>query len=208
MRRNKLDVLFLTAIAAGLAYYAANRMGFEGPWLIAGKGACVALLALWAGLQAKKLDGWLIAAAMAFGAAGDVLIETHGLIGGALAFLAGHVAAIWLYLRNRTGQLWRAGLVAVAVAAFAWRLPDARGMADEIALYAFGLGAMAGTALISRFAPANVGIGALLFVASDLLIFAQIGPLHGSPIPGLLIWPLYVAGQASIAWGVVTTLRR
>ena len=48
----------------------------------------------------------------------------------------------------------------------------------------------------------------VLFVASDLLIFARLGPLAGSPLPGLLIWPTYFAGQALIAWGVVTVLAR
>lgn len=208
MRFKTIDLLFLAALIAGVGYFAAHRMGLEGPWAVAGKGACVTLLALWAGLQAKKLDGWLIAAVMAFGAAGDVLIETHGLIAGAVAFLIGHVVAVALYWRNRTGRVRVIPAVALAVAIVAWELPLARGMAPGIAIYAFGLGAMAGAALVSRFARDNVGLGALLFVASDLLIFAEIGPLHGSPAPGLLIWPLYVAAQASIAWGVVTTLRK
>ena len=209
MRFRNLDLIFATALAAGMAYFVVRRMGFgdEG-WVIALKGVCVGTMAVWAGLQAKRLDGWLVAAVLALGALGDVLIETHGLNAGALAFLAGHVVAIGLYLRNRSGKLWVALAVTLAVTAVAWWLPAARGLAGGIALYSAGLGAMAGTALISRFARDNVGLGALLFVASDLLIFSEIGPLHGSAIPGLLIWPLYVAGQAAIAWGVVTRLRQ
>jgi hypothetical protein len=42
----------------------------------------------------------------------------------------------------------------------------------------------------------------VLFVISDLLIFSRFGPLEGSAIPGLLIWPTYFAAQALIAWGV------
>jgi uncharacterized membrane protein YhhN len=209
MRFRNLDLLFVAALVAGLAYFAVRRMGFgdEGS-VIALKGACVGLMALWAGLQAKRLDEWLIAAVLALGALGDVLIETSGFQAGGIAFLVGHLVAIILYLRNRSGKIWVAVAVAVAVTAIAWWLPAARGLAGGIALYAAGLGAMAGTALISRFARDNVGLGALLFVASDLLIFAEIGPLHGSVLPGLLIWPLYVAGQAAIAWGVVTRLRQ
>jgi uncharacterized membrane protein YhhN len=208
MRTRKIDLLFATALLLGFAYFVVRRMGADDvAWVIALKGSCVALMAVWAALQAKQIDGWLIAAVLAFGALGDVLIETHGLIEGAVAFLVGHVVAIGLYLRNRIRGWWPALGVALAVTIFAWRLPEARGMANGIALYAFGLGAMAGTALVSRFARDNVGFGALLFVASDLMIFASIGPLHASPIPGLTIWPLYVAGQAAIAWGVVTTLR-
>jgi uncharacterized membrane protein YhhN len=209
MRIRTIDLIFLAALLVGLAYFGLRRFAFDySVWSVALKGACVALMAAWAGLQARTRDGWLIAAVLALGALGDVLIETHGLNGGAIAFLAGHVVAIWLYLRNRTASLWPAVLVALAVTAIAWWLPAARGLAGGIALYSLGLGAMAGTALTSRFARDNVGLGALLFVASDLLIFAQIGPLHGSVLPGLLIWPLYVAGQAAIAWGVVTRLRQ
>jgi len=47
-----------------------------------------------------------------------------------------------------------------------------------------------------------------MFVASDLLIFAKLGPLAASSVPHLLIWPLYFGGQALIAWGAVTTLLR
>jgi uncharacterized membrane protein YhhN len=207
MRLKPIDLIVLLALIAGMTYFAAHKLGLDGAWSPALKGSCVALLAVWAAMQARNTDGYLIAGALALGAAGDVLLETSGLITGALAFLAGHIAAIALYLRNRRRELWRAAGIAIAVAVAAWWLPLARGMAPGIALYGLGLGGMAGTALISRFAKDNVGMGAILFVASDLLIFAQIGPLHGSPLPGYLIWPLYVAAQASIAWGVVTVLR-
>jgi uncharacterized membrane protein YhhN len=73
-------------------------------------------------------------------------------------------------------------------------------------VYAAGLGGMAGAAWYSRFPRKIVATGALMFVASDLLIFAELGPLQGSILPSLTIWPLYVAGQASIAWGVLRTL--
>ncbi len=42
---------------------------------MAWKGAGVALLAVYAALKARNLDGWLICAVMAFGALGDVLLE-------------------------------------------------------------------------------------------------------------------------------------
>ena len=47
----------------------------------------------------------------------------------------------------------------------------------------------------------------MMFVASDLLIFARMGPLAGSAVPGLLIWPLYYFGQFLICTGVIATLR-
>jgi len=145
---------------------------------------------------------------LALGAAGDVLLETHGFTLGGIAFLAGHLAAIALYLRNRRAPLWPAVGVAAATAVAAWALPADRGAAPGVALYAAGLGAMAGTALTSRFPLGTVGLGALLFVVSDLLIFARMGPLADSIVPRLFVWPTYIGAQALIAWGVVRTLAR
>ncbi len=77
----------------------------------------------------------------------------------------------------------------------------------EIALYAAALGAMAATAWLSRFPRYRVGTGAVLFIVSDWLIFSRMGPVSLEPVPSLLIWPLYYAGQLMIATGVVQTLR-
>ena len=41
--------------------------------------------------------GWLIAAVLALGALGDVLLDAIGLEKGAIAFALGHMLAIWLY---------------------------------------------------------------------------------------------------------------
>jgi YhhN family len=46
----------------------------------------------------------------------------------------------------------------------------------------------------------------MLFLISDLIIFARLGGAMDGDIARLLIWPLYFAGQALIAWGVVTSL--
>jgi uncharacterized membrane protein YhhN len=77
-----------------------------------------------------------------------------------------------------------------------------------VAGYALGLGAMAAAAWTSSFPRYRVGIGAVLFVASDLLIFARLGPMADSPIPDLLIWPLYYFGQFLICTGVIGELRK
>jgi uncharacterized membrane protein YhhN len=199
-------LLFLAAVIAGAAYYATHWITLGPAAHVAVKGAGVGLLALWAALQARDTDGWLIAAALGLGALGDVLLETHGWTVGAIAFLAGHLTAATLYLRNRRGPGWQAGVIALAVVAAAWAMPADRAAAPGIALYAAGLGAMFGTAAISRFPQTIVGLGAALFVLSDLLIFARMGPMAGSPLPELLIWPTYFAGQALIAWGVARSL--
>ena len=204
--------LFLLAVAAGASFWFVGQHTIPRLQWIAWKGAGVALLAIWAAVNAHNRDGWLIAAVMAFGALGDVLLE-QSQAGGALAFLAGHVTAIALYLLHRRtkpslSQIVLSILLLVAVPVIAFLLPADRGAAPGIALYAAGLGAMAASAWVSRFPRYRVGLGAVMFVASDLLIFSKMGPLAGSRIPSILIWPLYFAGQALIAWGAVTTLLR
>ncbi|MDV3456699.1 lysoplasmalogenase family protein [Sphingomonas sp. HF-S4] len=197
--------LLLLALIAGASFTATHWIAVPLAASAAWKGAGVGLLAAWAAAQARTADGWLIAGALGLYALGDVLLETHGLTTGAVAFLAGHLVAAGLYLRNRSGPLWQAGVIALAVTAISWALPADRGAAPGIALYAAGLGAMFGTAAVSRF-PLGVAMGAALFVFSDLLIFGQLGPLATSALPGLLIWPTYFAGQALIAWGVVRSV--
>jgi uncharacterized membrane protein YhhN len=201
-----VHLLFLAALAAGASYYLNHWLDLHGPAVAAWKGTGVGLLALWAATQARGTDGRLLAAALALGAAGDVLLETHGLTVGGVAFLLSHWTAVALYLRNRRGPLWLVVGVAAAVTLVSFLLPADRTAAPGIALYALGLGTMTGAALASRFALA--GAGALLFAFSDLLIFARMGPMVDSALPGLLIWPTYFAGQALIAWAVARELRR
>ena len=200
------------AIVAGTSYVAGWFLPLPQPIDIAWKGAGVGLLAVYAALRAQGTDGWLLLGVMAFGALGDVLLETHGLIVGALAFLTGHLTAIWLYLKNR-----RAGLVAgdwaLAVALVplitgtAWLLPPERSGAGGVALYALGLAAMAASAWLSRFPRALTAAGALMFAVSDLLIFLRTGRPALDVFPmGLAVWGLYFGGQVLICVGVVRTL--
>ena len=65
---------------------------------------------------------------------------------------------------------------------------------------------MAGSAVTSRFPVA--AIGAVSFAFSDLMIFAGLGPLAESALPGLVIWPTYFAGQVLVAIGVMRGLQR
>ncbi|RYD92170.1 MAG: lysoplasmalogenase, partial [Sphingomonadales bacterium] len=142
---------------------------------------------------------------LAFGALGDMLLDAVSLTVGAIAFLAGHILASGFYWRSRQAPLPVPLFIAVSVSLSSYLLS---GGDKGVALYGLTLGAMAGTALTGRFSLATVGLGAILFVVSDLLIFALLGPMAGSPVPGLLIWPTYFAGQALIAWGVVSEMAR
>lgn len=181
--------------------------GAAGGIRIAWKGAGVALLALHAAVLARDKDGWLIAVVMGFGALGDVLIDAIGLKAGAIAFAAGHVVAIWLYGRNRRARTTSSqrllGILLPPLVVFAtWRMTGDIGAS----VYAVLLSVMASLAWASRFPRYRTGIGAMMFVASDLLIFAREGhTLEGGWI-GFAIWGLYFAGQALIVLGVTQTL--
>ena len=195
--------IFVASVVAGVSFWAASHLGVSGDLFIVWKGAGVGLLALFAGLAARERNGWLITAVLALGALGDVLLETSGIVVGAAAFLAGHLVSILLYLSNRRhdgGAMAIAIALAVPVSAFAITHDSAA------TVYAAGLGGMAGAAWYSRFPRKIVATGALMFVASDLLIFASLGPLKDSTLPSLTIWPLYFVGQALIAYGVIRTL--
>ncbi len=195
-------------IVAGIAYFAVLVSDASGGGHVALKGAGVALLAVYAALNARDGDGWLIAFVMACGAIGDVLIE-FGLIPGAAAFAVGHLAAIALYLRHRradpvpTQTLLGVALPPLAIA-IAWLLT--RDLA--VAFYTLLLALMASFAWTSRFSRYRTGIGAMMFVASDLLIFARMDTLAGQHWATLAIWALYFAGQLLIVLGVVDGLAR
>lgn len=209
----RANFVFFAALIAAVIYYAVDLQSPSTAAMTAFKGSCVALLAVWAGLNAKNRDGWLITAVMAFGALGDVLIETHGLIGGGATFFIGHLVAIYLYLRHRQStptfmQRLPALLMIPLSLLVAWQMTGNTDMLPGLLLYTLGLSAMAATAWVSRFPRHWVGLGTVLFVVSDMLIFGREGALSGSALPGLLIWPAYFGSQAMIAYGVVCTLAK
>lgn len=197
----------LASLAAGIAFWLLKGSALPGPSLLILKGAGVALLAAYALTRPKGHDANVIAAVMAVGALGDVLIEFR-LEAGAVAFLIGHLIAIRLYWRHRRAN--PAGSQRAAVLALLVLIPLVSFLLGGVlaAIYALGLGAMAASAWLSTFSRYRVGLGAIMFVASDLLIFAQTGVLANSLLPGLLIWPLYYFGQFLICVGVVGELRR
>lgn len=195
--------LFPAAIIAGVTFWAASHLGLSGILFVAWKGVCVGLLTVCAGLAARDRNGWLITAVLALGTLGDVVLETSGIVIGGVAFLAGHLVSILLYLSNRRSD---GGAVAIAIALAVPATAFAITRDIGATTYAAGLGGMAGAAWYSRFPRAIVATGALMFAASDLLIFAELGPLKDSILPTLTIWPLYLGGQTLIAYGVLRTL--
>ena len=201
----------LLSLVAAISYYFVSDAPIPGLYLMLWKGLGVGFLAVFALARHHSRDGQLIGAVMALGAIGDMLIEID-MIYGAVAFLLGHLVAIWLYARHRRprvtfSQRLFALLLVPGVVLIAWALPIDRSGAGGIAFYSLFLAVMAAMAWISDFPRYRVGTGALLFVVSDLLIFARLGPLEGSAIPEWLIWPLYYFGQFLICTGVIQSLR-
>jgi uncharacterized membrane protein YhhN len=203
----KARPLFLAALVAGASYMASWALPIPDWAAIAWKGMGVGLLASWASRQGSSTDHRLLALVLTLGATADMVLELNFVLGAGI-FALGHVLAITLYLRNRrpaTGPR-DAALAAAFIAgtaALAFALPGAD-WAPPVAVYTLFLAAMAAAALLSRFPLAAVG--ALLFVASDLLIFARMGPIEGANWADFAIWATYFAGQALIALGVAAKL--
>lgn len=207
-RRITLPNLVLAAsVAAGVSYVASWSLDLSEAASLTWKGLGVGLLAIYAALRARDLNGWLLAAVMAFGCAGDVLLGVDFIVG-AVAFLIGHLLAIGLYLRNRRKMIQRSQLALAVVLVpatvfISFLLPADRAGAPGVAVYSLGLAVMAATAWTSRFPRFTVGIGALLFLVSDLLIFGRMGPLPDVFLVGLGVWGLYYGGQLLICVGAV-----
>ena len=202
----------LASIASATAFYfLSDNPIFEGTWGLLAKGASVGLLAVYALMRVPRgrrgLDGALLVLALLLAAAGDVAIELDFTIGGAF-FAAAHCVAVGLYLRNRhprpspSQKLIGAGLL-IGTPLVSYILSGQ----GQIAIYAGFLGAMASAAWMSHYPRYRVGTGAVLFVLSDWLIFSRMGSVVLAPLPDLLIWPLYYAGQVMIATGIVQCLR-
>lgn len=205
--------LWLLALAGGISFFVAVYLRLDGPAIWAWKTSGVGLLAVWAAANARDRNGWLIAAVLAFGALGDYLLDAKGLIVGAAAFAVGHIIAIILYLTSRRAQMTSSQrllgwLTMPATLVIVWAMLSPAAGWWHAAVYSLFVAAMAAAAWTSRFPRYRTGIGAMMFLASDLFIFAGEGGVLSKDVTMWLVWPLYFAGQALIAWGVVSMLSK
>lgn len=194
----------------GLTYPLSWQLDMPEMLSIAWKMGGVGLLVGYALRRHHSGEFLLLAAVMAFWALGDGLLELD-MIWGAIAFAIGHVIAITLFLRHRRvnpalSQLLLAIAVFVLAPDIAYFLPADRAFGIQAAIYTLFVAGMAGTAWNSNFPRYRVGLGAMAFVASDLLIFARTGVLAQAGWVSYAIWILYYGGVLMIATGVVTTL--
>jgi uncharacterized membrane protein YhhN len=202
--------LLLASIAAALAFYYLRVGPLPELYLVPLKGSAVGLLALYCFVRHSSPDARLLGWAFGAAALGDMALEVDRTIGGTLFFLH-HVLALGVYLRHRPERLrkadsWIVGLTIILVPLAGYLLPFDRTQAMQTTLYALALGAMAAGAWASTFPRYRVGAGAMLFVLSDLLLFAEMGPLGGTQWPGILVWPIYYLAQLLICTGVIQTL--
>jgi len=206
--------LLAASFAAALAFYYLRWTAFPELYLIPVKGAAIGLLALYLWLRHSSPDARLMAWAFGVAMLGDMAmeIETDRLFGG-LLFFGYHLMAMAVYLRNRRPELATSQKATVVALLFltpmiGWQLPFDQEQATSVGVYSLALGAMAASAWASVFPRYRVGSGAALFLLSDLLLFAEMGPLQGSVVPQILVWPIYYLGQLLIAVGVAQTLRK
>ena len=174
------------------------------------KGSGVTLLAL-AALQIKAGGGRWLAAIMALGALGDMLLAMPGhFIAGIASFGAGHVVAMLFYCRHLRPLRAREGALAGALLAYGLIMPlvlQPPGLPVGLAMaYAVLLTGMASSLWLSRF-PGLAALGALGFVVSDTVLVARMGGTLITPaIDHVLVWASYFAGQWLITLGVARGL--
>ncbi len=196
----------LAGLAAAIAYYFLWNNPIGGVWLILLKGAGVGFLALYAWRRASGPDAIILGVVLAVSALADMALELSIEVGGAI-FALSHLVAVVLYLRNRRERtVWSQRMLALALLIGTPAISYLLSGRMDIALYGCTLGLMAAAAWMSRFPRYRVGIGAVLYVLSDWLIFSGFGAFDLGLLPDALVWPLYFAGQLMIATGVVQTL--
>lgn len=204
MTRRTPNLLLIAALIAGISFYISYWVALPPIVDVIWKGSGVTLLALWA-FSARR--PW-IGTVLALGALGDVLLETHGLIPGAIAFATAHLLGTGFYWRHVSRRVRRTAkavitpaIVTVLVAAASY------GITHDWKATGYGgvLGIMAGVAMVSRFPTA--AFGTLIFIASDLFLFAAIADPSRTGFSAM-VWPTYFAAQALIAWGVVRSTVR
>lgn len=191
--------------SAGVSHYALAALKASG---------IVVLAAL-----ALSRHSLLLAAALTFGAAGDVLLALDtqmSFIAGAGAFLVGHLFYIALFLRAGVGPAaWRQpprllAMAAVVVAAVGMTLllvPRDSALFVPLSVYTGVLTLMTATSFTLPATRWLAMAGAVLFFISDGFVAANM--FHANPDPAAAFWRsfagwmTYWAGQAAICFGAL-----
>lgn len=198
---------WLTAMArSGIAFE--HLADLPSTLIVSWKGSCAAGLALLVLLRTSGDTRVFLGGSLALIAVADVLLATRGLMSGGTVFVLAHMVAIIGYIRLRSRQLSAVILMlafavpVLAVVGVALAV-TAKSMHPIHLAYPAISGTMAACALISRFNRWKCGLGASLFVLSDVLFFWDFGFYDGSGALGWLVWPAYFTGIALIAAGAI-----
>lgn len=204
--------LLILALLAAVAYPLLRIAGVEPALVVGVKPLAVAALAIGA-LRARH---FLLGAALASHAIGDITIELGGILAGIGPFLVGHLlylAALWPLLPRERGKTSPGRIFLVALLA-GWAgflvsllLPRLDGaLAAAVPVYAAALLAMASAAAVSRTSWI-VPLGAVLYVASDSLLAID-AFVATNPAAQVAVWPTYVGGQVLLAVGILAATRK
>lgn len=181
------------------------------------KTAPVALFALAAALAGGP---WLLVLGLALGSLGDLALSRKGetaFMAGLGSFALSHLAYAVLFVGvegrlapfDLTALRWLgvAALVIMAQSTMIWLMPHTGSLKRPVAAYVAIISAMG---LAALHLPASHGLtmlGAGLFVASDLVLAAELFRMRedgqNARIASHFVWPLYWGGQALILVGMV-----
>ncbi len=196
----------LASLFFGLTYYFRHSAPIGEIWIMAWKAAACLCLAAYALHHHNKGDFRHFAAIMAISGIADAVVNIDLIQGGTIFALA-HIVAIAFYAKHRRPKL------TPSQSALGIMLPVANvvitySVTQDPLHAAYGLvsGIMAGMAWTSSFPRYRVGVGVVLFLISDLMIFTGIGSSEESALPRMTIWLVYYFAQFLIAIGVVQTL--
>jgi uncharacterized membrane protein YhhN len=202
-------ILLAIAFASALVYAPMARRAPSVLRTVA-KTIPVTLFALVAWLAGAPL---LLVAALALSAVGDAALAQDGdraFMAGLGAFLLAHVAYAALFFAEGEGIAAASPLVLAAIVVFAVGMGTllvrrAGPLAIPVAVYVAAIAAMGiSAATLSGL----VLVGAALFMASDAILggekFLMADDSPTRSLAGLMVWVLYIAGQATILAGFVS----
>lgn len=165
----------------------------------------------------------LLVYALALGSVGDLALSRDGqraFLAGLIAFAFSHLAYIPLFvglpgtpvLFDLNWVAWAgcAAMVLLAISTTRWLLPHTGSLRVPVGIYVLIICVMGIAALHLGVDFRLSLIGAVLFLASDMILSVQLfrleNPSAASRRAGQCVWPLYWGGQALIALGIVKGL--
>ncbi len=210
--------IWLATVALGFAYWlgalARSGIAFHGlaelplAMLIPWKGACTFGLAISIAVAARGRATQYLVIALAISAVADMLLPLRLMIPAGLLFSVSHTIAIAVFWRNRATDMSpvrRAFAIALPFLTFGLSVAALYGTDQPMffALYPLLSGVMAASAIMSRFPIWWCGLGAVIFICSDVLVLAYLGVFEQDNRLNFLTWLTYFSGYALLARGAV-----